>query len=69
LGSYQCTLRWGNATNFLKTYFSGQNGVDDLYCNTQVDITTSSWPEASYCSDPKVVADVWIKCVDSVGDE
>ena len=66
-GSYQLTLRWGNAINFLKKYFP--NEAKNLYFNKKQDKTSKTWPGSSYCSSPAAVSTVWTNCYNKVGAE
>ena len=64
-GSYQLTLRWGNAINFLKKYFPDE--AKDLYFKATKDKTSKTWPGANYCSSPASVSTIWTKCYNKVG--
>ena len=67
-GSYQLTLRWGNAINFLKRYFP--EDTKNLHFNKYMkDVKSKEWPGAVYCSSPEVVRATWLTCVNKYGKE
>jgi len=68
-GTYQFTLRWGNAIKFLTTYFPNivnQPGYYVVFHNKK-DFPSKTWPGATYCSGPAQVEKVWRACYNSVG--
>lgn len=66
-GSYQLTLRWGNAIKFLDTYFPEMVREAGLFFNNMEDFKDTSWPGAMYCSSPDDVEKVWRACYKMVG--